>query len=180
MVLLKNQGNILPIQKVKKIAVIGSNAKGTVISGGGSAFLKASYIVNPWQGITSGAPEDAEVIYSVGCYGNSPSNFCHDSSAHLYLTHLSAPLPTNSRGPPSHRIRRTWMDLRLLHPRRKRRSRQGSRPVHFDRHRRRIERLLAERSHYELVNASHRDVHNRPHSAVRVWSNCCGSGEVVR
>src|SRR6266702_2155752 len=42
MVLLKNTGSVLPITptKAKTIAVIGPNAKGTVISGGGSAALK--------------------------------------------------------------------------------------------------------------------------------------------
>ncbi len=41
MVLLKNQGNILPIRAGdRKIAVIGPNADAKVISGGGSAALK--------------------------------------------------------------------------------------------------------------------------------------------
>ena len=79
MVLLKNDGPVLPIQgktgKVTKVAVIGPNAKDRVISGGGSAALKASYIVNPFEGITANAPEGVEVSYEVGCYGRLFSQF---------------------------------------------------------------------------------------------------------
>lgn len=70
MVLLKNEGGVLPIvSKPQKIAVIGPNARSCVISGGGSAFLKASYIVSPWAGILAAAPKGSEVKYAVGCYG---------------------------------------------------------------------------------------------------------------
>ena len=72
MVLLKNDGPVLPIQpqagKVKKVAIIGPNAKERVISGGGSAALKASYIVNPFDGLISNAPPGIEFKYEVGCY----------------------------------------------------------------------------------------------------------------
>lgn len=76
-VLLRNEGGVLPIEKksggVKKIAVIGPNAKGRVISGGGSAYLKATYVVSPWEGISAAAKERGiEVAHSVGCYGTSP------------------------------------------------------------------------------------------------------------
>lgn len=71
-VLLKNSNNILPLSPTGgklKVAVIGPNAKATVISGGGSAALKAGYIVTPWEGLLSGAPEGVELSYSPGCYG---------------------------------------------------------------------------------------------------------------
>lgn len=73
-VLLKNDGNILPLKPkgLKKIAIIGSNAKATVLSGGGSAALKASYFVSPYDGIvnslTAESP-DLEVVYSEGARG---------------------------------------------------------------------------------------------------------------
>ncbi|THU99349.1 glycoside hydrolase family 3 protein [Dendrothele bispora CBS 962.96] len=69
-VLLKNRSDVLPIlnSKVKKIAVIGPNAKEGIISGGGSAALKASYVVTPFDGIKDGAPTDVEISYAVGCY----------------------------------------------------------------------------------------------------------------
>jgi beta-glucosidase len=71
MVLLKNEGNLLPFtaQKVRKLAVIGPNAQGRVISGGGSAALKASYVVTPWEGILENAPPGIDITYEVGCYG---------------------------------------------------------------------------------------------------------------
>jgi hypothetical protein len=71
MVLLKNEKNFLPLtsQKIKKLAVIGPNARGRVISGGGSAALKASYIVTPWEGILKNAPPGIEIKYELGCYG---------------------------------------------------------------------------------------------------------------
>jgi len=70
-VLLKNEHNVLPIRKdkVKKIAVIGPNAKGTVISGGGSAALKPTYVVTPFDGVANHASKNNTVEYAVGCYG---------------------------------------------------------------------------------------------------------------
>ncbi len=67
-VLLKNDRSVLPIQKdVKKIAVIGSNARVAVTSGGGSASLLSSYTVSPLEGIESAAKElGAEVDFSIG------------------------------------------------------------------------------------------------------------------
>jgi len=72
-VLLKNRNDVLPISgsQVKRIAVIGPNAKEKIISGGGSAALKASYIVTPFDGIRDAAPENVKVDYAVGCYCQS-------------------------------------------------------------------------------------------------------------
>ena len=70
-VLLKNEKSVLPIRpgKVKRIAVIGPNADARVISGGGSAALKPTYVVTPLAGIRENAPHEIEIKYSVGCYG---------------------------------------------------------------------------------------------------------------
>lgn len=101
LVLLKNQGNILPLKadKVKRIAVIGPNVRDRVISGGGSAYLKASYVATPWDGITQGAPEGLIVDYEVGCYGESLTTMPVArtdgiSSAHKYLPTLENSLVT--------------------------------------------------------------------------------------
>ncbi|KAJ7097620.1 beta-glucosidase [Mycena epipterygia] len=78
-VLLKNDGDLLPLrpQNLKKIAVVGGNAKAMVLSGGGSAALKASYFISPYQGIVDAlsANPDAEITYSEGAraYLTSPS-----------------------------------------------------------------------------------------------------------
>ncbi|TIC65479.1 putative beta-glucosidase precursor [Wallemia mellicola] len=67
-VLLKNDENIMPIRKgIKKIAVIGTNAESAIISGGGSAALRASYSISPLDAIREQAKEiGAEVVYSRG------------------------------------------------------------------------------------------------------------------
>lgn len=72
-VLLKNEGGLLPLQpsKLKKIAIVGGNAKAYVLSGGGSASLKPSYFTSPYDGIVSALPKDVEVTYSEGARGTS-------------------------------------------------------------------------------------------------------------
>lgn len=72
-VLLRNEGDTLPLnKKLKKIAIIGSNAKAVVFSGGGSAALKVSYFISPYDGIVSAlekAGNGTEVTYSEGATG---------------------------------------------------------------------------------------------------------------
>ncbi|TFL04035.1 glycoside hydrolase family 3 protein [Pterulicium gracile] len=82
-VVLKNEADILPI-KTKNILVVGPNAKGTVISGGGSAALKPTYVVTPYAGLADNAPDSVKVDYHVGCY------------AHKYLPTLEKQLKTAS------------------------------------------------------------------------------------
>ncbi|KAG6839583.1 hypothetical protein C0991_001270 [Blastosporella zonata] len=71
-VLLKNEGGILPLnpQKVTKVAIVGGNAKATVLSGGGSAALKSSYFISPYDGIVSALGSNVEVTYSEGARAN--------------------------------------------------------------------------------------------------------------
>jgi beta-glucosidase len=76
-VLLRNEGDVLPLNpcKLKKIAIIGPNAKAIVLSGGGSAALKASFFVTPYDGIVSAlekAGNGTEVTYSEGTKGLFP------------------------------------------------------------------------------------------------------------
>ena len=66
-VLLKNEGNLLPISKdVKSIAVIGQNAVLKTQSGGMGAGVKALYEVTPLEGICKRAGEGVEVSYAPG------------------------------------------------------------------------------------------------------------------
>ncbi|PPQ65097.1 hypothetical protein CVT24_003058 [Panaeolus cyanescens] len=84
-VLLKNRSKLLPLnaqEPNKKIAIIGPNAKGYVISGGGSAALKPTYVVTPFDGINAAVNETVTVSYHVGCY------------AHKYLPTLENQLKT--------------------------------------------------------------------------------------
>jgi len=64
-VLLKNEGALLPISKeVKKIAVIGRNAIALTQSGGMGAGVKSVYEVTPLQGIMDKAPQGVEVKFA--------------------------------------------------------------------------------------------------------------------
>ncbi|KAI7778435.1 hypothetical protein LA080_002134 [Diaporthe eres] len=67
LVLLKNDRNILPFDKNKKIAVIGPNANIATYCGGGSAGLRAYRTVTPLEGIKSAA---RDVVFSQGAYGH--------------------------------------------------------------------------------------------------------------
>ncbi len=52
-VLLKNDKNVLTLnaKTLKKVAIVGGNAKALIWSGGGSAALKFSYIITPYDDI---------------------------------------------------------------------------------------------------------------------------------
>ena len=63
--LLKNDGNLLPIQGARKIAVIGPNAERAIAGGGGSASLTPYYKTTPYEGLQRQAK--AELIYAQGC-----------------------------------------------------------------------------------------------------------------
>ena len=66
-VLLKNQGALLPLSKdIKKIAVIGQNAVLETAKGGVGAGVKAPYEVTPLEGIQRRAGSDVEVVYAPG------------------------------------------------------------------------------------------------------------------
>jgi beta-glucosidase len=69
-VLLKNEGGLLPIrpsdQGVRKVAIVGGNAKAIALSGGGSAALKPSYFVSPFDGLVNALGENVEIAYAEG------------------------------------------------------------------------------------------------------------------
>ncbi|THH05144.1 hypothetical protein EW145_g5010 [Phellinidium pouzarii] len=67
-VLLKNEGNILPLKptELKKVAILGGNAKAIVLSGGGSASLKPSYFISPYDGIARAFGNNVEITYAEG------------------------------------------------------------------------------------------------------------------
>jgi len=71
MVLLKNKDATLPLRAhgLKKIAIVGGNAKAIILSGGGSAALKPSYFVSPYDGIVNALPKGVQVTYSEGARG---------------------------------------------------------------------------------------------------------------
>ncbi|KAI1866673.1 uncharacterized protein JN550_007526 [Neoarthrinium moseri] len=67
-VLLKNEGDVLPFKKEKKTVIIGPNAKIATYHGGGSASLASYYAITPFDGITSKLTHPPE--YTVGQYSH--------------------------------------------------------------------------------------------------------------
>src|SRR6202022_4445410 len=67
MVLLKNSGNLLPLdeRKLKTIAVVGPDAYPAVSSGGGSAETKPFNAVSFLEGISNRLGTRAKVLYAV-------------------------------------------------------------------------------------------------------------------
>lgn len=76
-VLLKNKGNILPIDlnMVKKILVVGENAIKKMTVGGGSSSLKAKYEISPLEGIKKRMGQHAEIIYARGYKGDDKGEY---------------------------------------------------------------------------------------------------------
>ena len=86
MVLLKNDG-ILPLKKdIKKLAIIGPNAKEAQIIGGGSASLRPHYQVHPLEAIQERIGAKTEILYSKGCH------------THKYLPKINEKLMKSSEG----------------------------------------------------------------------------------
>jgi len=73
-VLLKNQGNVLPLDasKIKSIAVIGPNAKICRTNGGGSSHVNPVYTVSPLEGIQKRLGNNIKVSYGIGDNFNVP------------------------------------------------------------------------------------------------------------
>ncbi|CAI7593648.1 unnamed protein product [Penicillium crustosum] len=67
-VLMKNEGDILPLKKDGSLLVIGPNAKIAAYCGGGSASLYPYYTVTPFDGVS--AKTKGEVKYSQGVYSH--------------------------------------------------------------------------------------------------------------
>lgn len=67
MVLLKNENNVLPLdkKKIKTIAVLGPDAYPAVVSGGGSAFTKPFNAISYLEGISNYLGKDVRVHYAI-------------------------------------------------------------------------------------------------------------------
>ncbi|MCQ2146774.1 MAG: glycoside hydrolase family 3 C-terminal domain-containing protein [Bacteroidales bacterium] len=76
-VLLKNEGSILPINasSVKKVLVVGENAIKMMTVGGGSSSLKVKKEVSPLDGIKAKLAGKAEVSYERGYIGTTYSSY---------------------------------------------------------------------------------------------------------
>lgn len=66
-VLLKNEGNLLPLKKsIKTVAVIGANADRANAMGGGSGQIKAKYEITPLQGLKNELGSRVNITYAPG------------------------------------------------------------------------------------------------------------------
>ena len=65
MVLLKNEGGLLPLRNVQKLAVIGTAAKQAHFQGGGSSHVNPTRVDSPFDELQKQAGS-AELIYAVG------------------------------------------------------------------------------------------------------------------
>ncbi len=89
MVLLKNENNVLPIDKhkLKKLLVVGENAVIRHAEGGSSSGVRALYEVTPLDGIKSRLSDVCEIEYIEGNFG---SNFKDIPVQDLNIIELSA------------------------------------------------------------------------------------------
>ena len=73
-VLLKNDGGILPLRGAKKILVVGENAIKMMTVGGGSSSLKAQHEVSQLDGLREALP-GVEVVYERGYVGDAGGEY---------------------------------------------------------------------------------------------------------
>lgn len=80
-VLLKNEGNILPLdrKKIRKLLVVGENANRQHAPGGGSAEIKALYEITPLMGIQMLLGGNTEVVYKLGYFNEDIGNIWADT-----------------------------------------------------------------------------------------------------
>lgn len=88
-VLLKNSGNILPLDnsKLKTIAVVGENATRKMTIGGGSSNLKARFEISPLQGLTE--KYGNKIKYTLG-YASGPNAYGREIPSKLNADSLRA------------------------------------------------------------------------------------------
>lgn len=89
-ILLKNNNQFfpIPVEKYRKIAVIGENAVRSLVVGGGSTSLKVAYEVSPLQGLKAKYGEN-HIVYSMG-YASGPSLYGREDTSKLNADSLQA------------------------------------------------------------------------------------------
>jgi beta-glucosidase len=99
MVLLKNEGSILPIDsaRVRSIAVIGENAVRKFAAGGNSAGVKAFRETTALEGIVERAGGAMNIVYSEGYRQPTPHYKTKEDLAGVKTSDLSAATPEESR-----------------------------------------------------------------------------------
>lgn len=69
-VLLKNDRDVLPLQKDKRVLLIGPNVKTSVFCGGGSSSMAPYYAISPWNGVKAKLKDSKKLDYAIGCYSH--------------------------------------------------------------------------------------------------------------
>jgi len=79
-VLLKNEGSLLPLDaaKIRTIAVIGPNAVVARTGGGGSSLVRPKYVVSPLDGIKKRAGAGIQIVSALGV-GMEGEDAAHDT-----------------------------------------------------------------------------------------------------
>ncbi|MBR3563168.1 MAG: glycoside hydrolase family 3 C-terminal domain-containing protein [Bacteroidales bacterium] len=88
-VLLKNDGDVLPVKDAGKILVVGENAFKMLTVGGGSSSLKVKYEISPLEAIKARFA-DAEVVFERG-YSSGPAQAQDGISAKFDLAENRTP-----------------------------------------------------------------------------------------
>ena len=88
-VLLKNEGDVLPVRDAKKILVVGENAFKMLTVGGGSSSLKVKYEISPLEALKARFA-DAEVVFERG-YSSGPAHSQDGISATFDLSENRTP-----------------------------------------------------------------------------------------
>jgi beta-glucosidase len=66
-VLLRNEGGVLPLRELRRLAVIGPNARRTTIQGGGSSKVSPHYETNAEEALRAALGAGVEVVWAEGC-----------------------------------------------------------------------------------------------------------------
>ncbi len=88
MVLLKNEGQILPLKRnaVRTIAVVGPNGSPAVTGGGGSSFVRPLHAISLAEAVKQSAGEGIEVVFQKGIAtgGSLPDGFFKSFNGYVY------------------------------------------------------------------------------------------------
>lgn len=69
-VLLKNEGDVLPLRKDKSVLMIGPNARTSVFCGGGSSSMQPYYAISPFEGVQAKLKDPSKLHHAIGCYSH--------------------------------------------------------------------------------------------------------------
>ena len=102
-VLLRNEGNLLPLVKRQRLAVIGHLAATPNTGDGGSSNTRPAYVVTPLDGLRAALGDGAAIAYDEG---SDPAAAAKSAAgADAVLSSSATPMPTraNSSRPISYR-----------------------------------------------------------------------------